>query len=284
MSALSQRVVRLIVASPLKNDYRNVSLNAVQIEELRVQFRVTKTLTKHPNTAEITVTNLAEKTRAQMQAKGSRVILSAGYVGSLAQIFSGDARNIDHTRQGTDWESKLECGDGERAYRFAHVSESFRGPVPVATVVRKLVEGLGIDAGNLSETLASVAGHFVSGYAAHGRASVELDKVLAGQGFTWSIQDGRFQLLRSAEDTTKRVVVLGPDSGLVGSPELGTPEKKGKPPVLKVRSLLQAEIAPGAQLQLEAEHHKGRFKILKVDHTGDTAGTDWYTDAEVVAL
>ena len=280
---LFKRAVRLIVAAPLKKDYKNVSNNAVEIEDMRVQFKVAKTLTKQPNTAEIMVTNLSEKTRAQVQGKGCRVILSAGYATTLAQIFSGDARLISHQQEGPEWVTKIECGDGERAYRHARVNESFKENTPVSSVVRTLVDRLGVDAGNALEKLNAFTGHYTQGYSAFGRAAKELDKVLKAWGFEWSIQDNRLQIFKVGENS-REIVVLDADSGLIGSPEMGSPEKRGGPPVLKVRSLLQPGIRPGAQVVLDAAHHKGKYKVLRVEHAGDTAGGDWYTTLDCVAI
>ena len=62
---------------------------------LRIQFKITKTREKHPNTGEITISNLSPPRRASMQAKGVKVTLEAGYVSTgRTRIFSCDARTV----------------------------------------------------------------------------------------------------------------------------------------------------------------------------------------------
>jgi hypothetical protein len=278
---LFDRQCRLVIGAPLAEDYKSLAAQIVEIDGLRTQFKIEKTLDKSPNTAEITVTNMAARTRSSLQAKGSKIILSAGYNSTLAQIFVGDARLIDHVRNGTDWDTKIQAGDGERAYLNGRVSESFAGGVRVPTIVSKVSKFIGLDASDAASKLNELQGaQFVNGYVAYGRASAELDKLLRARGYTWSIQDGRLQILKPGESATERVVSLSSDSGLIGSPEHGTADKKDAPAVLKFKALLSPEIRPGGRVDFQSAKHKGLYRVLRVTHTGDTAGGDWYTEGE----
>lgn len=259
----------------------------IQITDLRVQFKIEKTITKEPNTAEIQVFNLAQRTRAQLQSRGTRVILLAGYdkdMPNLPQLFSGDSRTIDHVRDGPDWTTKIQCGDGERNYRFALVNESFKPGTAIATVLRKAVEQMAVDPGNSEAKIAGIVDQYVSGYAMQGKASAELDSILTGQGFEWSIQDGRLQLLAPGESTPDSAVLINAQSGLVGSPEHGSPEALGGPGLLKVKVLLQPLIRPGRRIQVQSLNVNGLFRVEKVSHTGDTHAGEWYTSCEARAL
>jgi hypothetical protein len=282
MSALSQRAVRVIVGT---------SASAKVIEGLRVQFKVKKTTTKEPNCAEVSISNLSETSRASLQSKGVRVILEAGYVGNLAQIFSGDARYISHVREGADWVTKVDLGDGERAYRWARVSESFKAGTTVAAVVSKVAGALGLDtSAAVALVREKVREQFTQGFTAHGRASDELDRLLTGRGLEWSIQDGRLQVTEVGKPAPGTAILLSASTGLIGSPAYGSPEKKdGENPstakkkhVLKVKSLLQPGIRPGARVQLDSLSVKGLFRVEAVTHTGDTHGGDWQSEADLV--
>lgn len=262
----------------------SVVVDALQVDGLRMSFKAHKDNGAAPNTAEIQITNLSAASRARMQEKGAKIILSAGYVGNAAIIFSGDARLISHVRQGSDWVTRIQSGDGERAYAYARASESFRGGTSVASVLQYLVRQLGVDPGNLAQVAQQLTGQFVNGYTAHGKASAELDTLLRSQGFEWSIQDGRLQILKPNEATTDQAVVLGPTTGLVGSPELGTGTKKSAAGAVRFRSLLQPRLKPGAKVKLESVGVNGVLKVQRVDHRGDTAGGDWYSDCEAVPI
>lgn len=277
------RRVRVILGKP-PPDFKTLLPNAIEVENLRVAFKVSKSIGKEPNTAEVSITNLAGSTRSELQGKGHKLILEAGYEDTIARIFAGDVRTIDHTKAGADWTTKATCGDGERAYQWARISESFAGGTRIADVVKKCAEALGLEIGNAIAAVAGFPDQFVNGYTAHGNAARELDRVLRPLGLAWSIQDGRLQVLKEAEANAGTAIELSKDSGLIGSPEFGSPSEKDKPAVLKVKSLLQPGLKPGDRFSLKSRAHSGFFKANKVEHSGDTAGGDWYTAIEAVPL
>lgn len=263
-----------------------VVVDGLRIHGLRVQFKSTKSLGKEPNTLDMSITGLSASTRAQMKAKHAKVVLLAGFRDALSQVFAGDARTTSHAKKSMEWETRLQCGDGERAYQFARVNESFAAGSRVRDVVRKLAKALGVGMGNaekaLSGAMPSGLEEYSAGAAFYGKASAELDKVLKAAGFEWSIQDGALQVLKVGAVAEGRAVVLSPDSGLVGSPEVGAPQKEGASSVIKAKSLLQPSILPGGTVELRAMGFPGgQYRVTKVTHSGDTAGGTWHSDVEM---
>ena len=257
-----------------------VIVDTVEVSELRCTFKVTKPAAK-PNTAEVVISNLSAETREKINRKGAPLILKAGYTGSLATIFSGVVRTVDPIRDGTEWNTTIRSGDGERAYRYANVSNSYKAGTPMKAVLTDLVKSLGLDTGNSAEVFAAVNSQAVNGYVAHGKSARILDEVLGGLGMEWSIQDGRVQVLKKGDATKDEAVVLGPDSGLLGSPQLGSGNEKNKPAgLVKVKCLLQARLKPGGKVSIDSEGVKGVFRIISLTHGGDTHGGDWCTEFE----
>lgn len=301
MAKLFGRRARLLIAVPSGTGLNSFGPSVIEITDMRVTFKTKKTLGKEPNTAEVTVYNLSEQTRAELQDKNLRVTLQAGYADTLATIFIGDSRDIDSETDGPTWQTAIELGDGERAYKHARTSRSFRGGVKVNDILRRIADDLGLGGSiNGAESLRSK--QFVSGYVAHGKSAKELDRLLRGFGFEWSIQDGDLQILKPDEPTSESIISLDSSSGLIGSPTLNTPEGgvvtsvdpfkarvtstrvKGKP-TLKARSLLQPEIKCGRKIDVDSiTGIRGRFKITSVEHSGDTSGGDWYSDFEGTPL
>jgi hypothetical protein len=260
-----------------------------RLEGFRVQFKAVRSLGKHPNTCELSVTNLSREHRAALQKRHARIRLMAGYVGSSSQLFSGQARSVDNVRRGTEWETKVRCGDGERQYVYGSCSESFAPGTPVADVIRRLARISGLGIGNVELALQSAASskvpvveRYENGFTAYGNTSTALDNAITAAGFEWSIQDGQLQLLRPGAVVAQRPVLLTSDSGLIGSPEHGAPGKKGGPAPLKVRALLMPNLRPGGRVELRTEGiPKASYRISRVEHSGDTSGTTWYSDMEV---
>ena len=280
MSFLFDRACTVTVYPPPSTNYVETRGFAIKVTDLRVRFRIIKTNKAHPNAAEIQITNLSRDTRSQMQAKGSYVVVEAGYTDTLSQIFAGDVRTIDHVKEGADWVTKIRCGDGERAYLNARVNTSFAGGTAIATVLKSITKAMGINQGNLVDQIANLSNQYANGYTASGKASVELDRVLSSVNLSWSIQDGRLEVLPPLTPNKNETVTLTPTSGLVGSPEHGTPNKKGKPSVLKAKCLIQPSLKVNGRVFVSCENTNGTFRISKVTHDGDTTGGPWYTEIE----
>ncbi len=283
---LFSRRCRLIVASPVADSYKQTSGQVVEMTDIRVVFSITKTVERTPNTAKITVYNLSERTRAGMQSKGSRIILQAGYETTLGTVFFGDSRHIDHRHVGPDWITSIEAGDGSRAFRHARIKQSRKGSVPRGKALADTVQAMGLPGGaQLAGVIAeaSASGSFEHGWTAHGRAATELTRILTPLGYDWSIQDGTIQLQKPGTAVAE-MVVLTPGNGLIGTPEHGDPEKPGKPPVVKFKSLLQPKLRAGGRVKLESRQHSGAYLIKHLVHSGDTDGGEWFSDIEGVAL
>jgi hypothetical protein len=175
-------------------------------------------------------------------------------------------------------------GDGERAFRFARASESFAGGATVGAVVTHCAESMGLAVGNSPAQAAVLDKVLYHGWTVHGAASSELDRILRAVGYAYSIQSGVIQILSPDESVSQSIPVVSAAIGnLIGSPEMGTPEKKGKPPLLKFTALLIPEALPGGRVRVVSERYDGIFRTRKVEHDCDTESGPWYSHFESVA-
>jgi hypothetical protein len=262
--------------------------NAVQLQSafrvtgLRVAFKILKSDKPEPNSGEIQIWNLNEQHRAAVELEGTRCVLSAGYQGSEAQIFSGQVRFAQSTKAGQDWVTKLELGDGHQKFRSERISHFFQPGTKLVDVVMQLGKLLVEDTGNLFKRASDINAEFSEGYTVHGRAADELTRVLAPFDVGWSIQDGRIEALGPTEFLSGEGPLLSPDSGLIGSPTYGTAKKKDKNRYLHVKSLLQPGLRPGQGFQVKSKDVNGAFRCHKVEHQGDIWGTDWLTEIQAL--
>lgn len=272
---------------------------------LRIQFKVEKNLYTPPNTADISVTNLSEHTREALQSFGAIVILEAGYQDQLffgddgenhlPTLFRGTARTIDHARQGSEWITRIQCGDGELAYRYSQASLSVAPGTSYSDVAAQLAKSLqpaGVDISQFTAQL--LAGkitfprdQFVSGYAVSGNAKRELEKLLAPNGWAISVQNGQLQVVAQNGSTGSPKILISEGSGMIGSPEHGTPDKNGLASMLKVKSLLLPSLGPGDPFVIKARDNSGNYSAQKVKHSGDSHGTgndSWTTEIDSYPL
>lgn len=264
---LFQRKFRLVV-------------DTIEIKGLDVRFQVRRTLKPEPNRAEIAVWNLNEAHRAALeQKKTAPVLLEAGYQSGTSILFVGDLRTAISVVEGPDIITTLSSGDGEKAIRTARVNVSLKKGTTTEQVLKACAAALGVGEGNLSQAVATLKGAglatlFSAGTVLSGSAARELSGVCKAAGLSWSIQNGKLQILPLAQALEGKALVISSATGMVGSP---TVDNKG---VLKVRTLLIPDLFPGRKVVLDAARLKGQYRVESATYVGDSYGADWFVDLE----
>ena len=255
---------------------------------LRVQFQIERTLQPEPNTADISIFNLAPESRAAIQDKGISTEVQAGYFGIISLIFKGDLDYGSTVRTGPDWVTTFQATEGGKQYRRARVNLSFDAGTRIGDVIKTAAGQLGLGLGNVAAQIAKgiprgTALQYVKGLVLSGQASREFTKIVKRAGFEWCIQDGQIQFTRPGQVLDpNEAIVLNQATGMIGSPEQG---EKG---LIRVRSLLQPDLQPGKRVQIQAgprdasgvSEIDGFFRVEKTVFSGDTWGGDWYSDIE----
>jgi len=259
-----------------------VTVDTIRTSDLDVRFRVTKTLEPEPNTCDIYIYNLNEEHRRHlaMVSSGWSTEIDAGYQDNHGRIYKGQLREVSSYKEGPDWITELHSGDSEDLLATARINKSYSKGTSIEAIIKDAVSALGIAAGNAwkaakTGNMAEAGRQFLNGTTVSGSASKELTRVLRSIGKQWSIQDGEVQVIDAGTCLPGPTIRLDPDTGLIGSPAVGSDG------VLKLRALLNHEIVPGRALQVESDEiSEAYYRVERVDYTGDSAGTDWYTDVE----
>ena len=278
MALLFNRACAVTVAKP--DSFFTQRPNALVVTDLRVQFQVEKAIGEQPNTCDVVITNLAEGTRGHVVARPLYVRLDAGYDGNLERLFTGDLLWGTSAKAGADWETTLQLRDGDRAFRFARVSRSYRAGVSARDAVAEAARAMGLTVKLSPRAERELRAQYASGLTLSGTASSELSRLLSPFGMSWSIQDGRLQILLADELRADQAVVVSEDAGMVGVPELGPPLRKGGKPIVTVKMQLYPRVTPGGKVRIESRTVRGTFKALRVSHVGDTHGLPWETIVE----
>lgn len=259
--------------------------NGVEITDLRMKFKIEKTLEAEPNKCEITIVNLTEQSRNEFKTLPVRVRIEAGHDFAPRLMFVGDVRKgSGSTLEGSNWETRLLVGDGSRAFANARVSRSYKAGTSVSTILRDAARSLGLELPKDVAESPGVQVAIATGETIHGWAADELTRLLAPYGYSWSIQGGRLQVLADGVVRSGIVREISEATGMTGSPKMGTADKTGKPAPLTVTLKLYPEITPGERIQLISKEFKGLYKVKSVKHEGDTGGTVWDTEIEVLPL
>jgi hypothetical protein len=221
--------------------------NGLEVTDLRVKFEVKRSTSSAPNTALITIYNLAPASRAQVIERPQVVMLEAGY-------------------------------------RSTGLRRLLAGGVTALAALREVASAMGLSVPRSVELRPELGRQFVQGLSLFGSASDAMSRLLAPFGLGWSIQDGELRILDERGVGPGEALSIDQDAGMIGSPEVNPPSKpKGKPTV-SVKCLLLPEAKPGGQVQLVSRTVTGLHKIKEAGHAGDTHGPEWTTSLEVTAL
>lgn len=266
---------------------------AIEITDMRFEFKIEKNLASHPNTCELTITNLTEVTREGFVTGKVNVRFEAGYDQTLRLMFVGDVRYASNEKQGTEWLTKIQLADGGRAFAAARVNHSYAPKTPLTTILRDAARALGVALPPEIAASKELQTRLASGEQLSGYASDEMTRLLAPFGYEWSFQNGQIQILRVDEARPGSVRVISQDDGMIEAPVMDPPKirapakgrRKAKPnvPKLTVKHALYPELVPGEQIEVRSRSINGRFKIDKLQHQGDTFGSDWTTTIEAVS-
>lgn len=258
---------------------------------LRMTFNVVRSLTRSKNSASVEIFNLAEDTRARLSEHAearadTRLFLEAGYEDTVAALFCGDRAWIAHHHRGVDWVTRVRALDGVELGR-ARVSKAFGPGATGEDMVKEARKAAGLVVKELragaSVKAALKKTSYDLGKVVNARALELVREVAEDAGLEASVQDCDIALLTKKQAIDAPGIVLAPDSGLVGSPEPYRDPERPTDLLIRGTSLLQPGIVPGRRLVLESNSLSGTFKVLKVEHRGDTHGAAWHSNFEARA-
>lgn len=251
----------------------NAAGQALRFSELHCKFKVAKSFNQTPNTGEFRIWNMAPDTAARIKTEFSRVVIEAGYQDNYGLIFDGNIKQVKRGKENaTDTYVDLACGDGDKAYNFAVVNKTVAaGATPGAQIAAAAgpMAAQGVTLGTAGTNVPGPA--LPRGKVLYGASRDHLRSIAASLGQTWSIQDGKFQVVGKAEVMPGTGILLAPSTGLVGIPEQ---TDQG----VSMRCLLNPMLRVNGLVQLSGTYLDGPYKVIGLTFSGDTRGGDWYAD------
>ncbi len=269
----------------------------IDVSQLRIAFEVQKDISNVANLAYIQIYNLKESTRAKIKDEFQGVSVSVGYGDSVSVLFSGQIRNVFHRRDEQDRTNiitELYCGDGDIFTRKSLSSRSSGDDKTLNQLVTELVSDLKDDDGNgvtVGEINIEGGDNKLKGITISSKTEDALNKLAASYRFNWFINSGKFYAVSETLTLQSQpITTITSTTGMINIPvltEIG----------IDVKTLMNTSYAPGATIKIKSTATKvslgtlffdnvsqtigeGTYKILRVTHTGDTRGNDWYSDIE----
>ena len=243
-------------------------------------FEITRTTNPEPNTAQLSIWNLAASRRSAItQLQNVPVKISAGYLSAdPTLLFPGRLERFENLSRWPRYRTGIVVGDGERAFRTARTSRSWGQNTNVREVVEQVAEDLGLGRGNLSSftelSLEGIGRTFAEGLTAFGPSIRELKRLAASTGLEVSIQNNALQFAERGQAIPGAPVLLSPRSGLLSAPE------KSPDGIVRAVALIQPGLEPGRAVEFDSESVQGLFRIETSRAVGGTASNSWQIEIE----
>lgn len=281
----------------------------IDLSEMRFTFDVMNADAQSPNNATIKVYNLSTQTVKRLRAtQYARVVLRAGYQGLDGIIFSGDIKQFQDGRESaTDTFLTIFAGDGDIGFNFGFLSKSLPAGSNAANHIKEARQAMGF--GELYvPALAESAPGLARGKAMFGMARDLMRTAADSIRSTWSVQNGKVQVIPLDSYLPREAVVLNAQTGMLGVPQQ---TDQG----ISVRTLINPRIEVGALVRLNnkditqrvqadgsaygvpfnqwagiqfnakiADDSDGLYRVYVCEHHGDTRGGPWYSDLICLAI
>jgi len=285
---------------------------ALQVENLRVSFRVKKTSTSDFNTASIQIYNLNKDTREKINAidLGNLVSVKAGYVDQKQEIiFVGNTLLTTINVERPNVITKIEAQDGHGVMNQLKFSISYKAGSFAVKILKDVLAKTPIDAKHIDWSKIHDK-QYKNGFCFQGDAKVLFTNVCNYLDAIWSIQNNQMKITPITGVDTAQIIYLTSETGLIGSPEkirddalalygtqfrkkntikvVGATGKKYRKAIgggYKIKCLLQPFIEPGSVVQVKSDTINDiQFRVVEVEHVGDTHGNDWQSNVNAMVI
>lgn len=277
------------------------------LSALRIVFKTSQSDTQTLNSATIRVYNLAPKTANKIEKQYTSVFLQCGYQDGppLARVFQGTIKQVRKGRENAiDSYVDILAADGDIAYNQTLMNQTLAAGSTIQQRRDVIVGAMNEHGTSTGYSAEMTGGVLPRGKVLYGMARDYMEQISKTSSVTWSIQNGQVQILTRKGYLPGEAVVLGPATGLIGVPEQ---TEQG----VTVRCLLNPLIQIGGRVKIESGDisqtvnktgspqaynqttgiqnlatipGSGLYRVLVVEHEGDTRGVPWYSDLVCLAL
>lgn len=295
-SKLYLRKMSLIVA--------DAAGNGLELNQLHVRFQVRQFVIETPNTLTARIYNLSQQTMQLINQEFTQVILQAGYEGQYGRIFTGTLKQLRRGRENaTDTYLDLFCADYDTQYNWSVINRSIAAGYTPDQVRQAALQSFGMIeptqpgqvVNDLPDTAAPRGGVFF------GMTRNTMQDLATTHNFHWNLNGSQLNMIAQSAYLPGDAVVLNSLTGMIGVPEQ---TQDG----ITVTSLLNPNIGPGSRVQINNASIQqylrtdtvtglnydakmlpisladdGIYKVLAVDHIGDTRGNEWETQMVCIA-
>lgn len=287
--------------------------NAYDLSDMRFTFQIRANDEETPNTAAIRIYNLALGTIRLLIEEFNFVTLSAGYEGNLATIFTGTITQFRRGKE-SNVDSYLDifAADGDMPYNQSKSNFSMGAGASQVQIFRQYMADMRAVSPNVSvdpnaeHFLTMFGGILPRGKVAFGATRDYLRDLADTNNVRWSIQNGVVTLIQLSSYLPGEAVKINSLTGMIGVPEasdngiavrclLNPSIKIGHAIMINNGDITQTTIKDNAYPGIDGvliagidpnpnSENDGIYRVLVIEHSGDTRGQEWYTEIVCITI
>lgn len=265
---------------------------ALDVSDLRCEFEIVKTWERKANQSYVTIYNLSPDTENKLIQEGQRIIIEAGYVGSqYGKIFEGNIiQPLRSKENGTDYKLTLIAMDSDRYITYGLIGVSMTAKQTARSAVYTLAQKSSVVTEvNYMPTTDII---YPRGKVLFGQSSRLMEQMAKTMNATYYSNNGKVNIIPVEGLPDGEVIDLGPESGLLGTPEQYEYGIKGSAllnPRVDLDTLIHVDNTKVTNFQytqgqaIRDLDSEGIYRVIAVTHYGDTRGSDWKTSFSAIS-
>lgn len=279
--------------------YNEASRGALELKDFRFRFSINRGDAQTPNYADIRVYNLDETTVNSIQKEFTRIVVQGGYEGQFGILFDGQIKQVRRGREDVDTYIDITAADGDSAYNFSVTALSLAAeqttPKDQISQLIKHMAVYGVSGGYIPIDDGS-GNALPRGKTIFGLTRDALRKLCKNASASWSIQDGKLDIIPLTSYKPGEAVVITSATGMIGLPQQtqnGIEVKMLLNPNVKIGQLLKIDNASIQRMRFSLGldgiqqynisnvstkiNDDGLYYVMVANHSGDTRADEWYT-------
>jgi hypothetical protein len=275
----------------------------LDLSQLHFKFRTTNNDADAPNTIEVRVYNLSDRTSHQTIEEFDTVTLDVGYENNHAIIFRGTIKQFRRGKENNvDSYLDILAADNDLGYNFGVINQTFGAGTTSQQEAKAYADAMDATLDQSADEFLSATGGVIlnpRGKVAFGLARSYMRDLATTFNARWSIQNGILYLIPLSGYLSGEAVKINSLTGMIGIPEATS---NG----ISVRTLLNPQIRIGGAIEINNKDitqteirdrffpgyrtatfvantsNDGLYRVLVAEYAGDTRDQTWYT--EIIGL
>ena len=243
-------------------------------------FNIKKDNKEQPNTSEINIYGVSQKTIKKIEDNSVYAVLYAGYGDSLQIILSGVISDVFASKSGVDSVVTISSQEGANSYRTAFINKSYKAGTSVKEILNDLISQYGCSGTDIKDVPEDLK--FQNGRTLTGLVNKHLREICNYANLEYSVQGDVLQVHAKNGYNGKDCYLVDVETGLIGSPQRKRKKKrKAKTDVdaessdsafmVNLETLLNPNFIPSTILKVKSKYLDDYYVIREVTFSGSAS-------------